>query len=183
MGRREVIGSICGIVGTMIGIVSFLLVVMHQDWLTYESPDHGIRIEYPSDWTKQEKVQTDNNILTLTDLKSGSGATFDINIEDFDPSHSSLPKYVDDQIDNLKERREDFKLLRESHTQLNENVPAYKVVYTNTKKADGMQFENMRIWTMKNDKVYIIRYSAPQSLYSVSYVKVDKMINSFAFTK
>ena len=53
------------------------------------------------------------------------------------------------------------------------------MVYTTSDNSDKMAME---IWTIKDDKVYIIDYVANEQVYGIALPVVQKMIESFEIT-
>jgi hypothetical protein len=58
--------------------------------------------------------------------------------------------------------------------------PAYKIVYT-AKNDEGIDLKNMTIWTINNNRVYDITYSASRLSYSDYLPTIEEIINSLKF--
>ncbi len=158
--------------------------------LTYENSTYGMRIQYPSDWHKEENVSSssDNNSMLIDVVKFSSPSrnasdpfseSLDIkvdNISDIQPM--TLAKYANNSIEDL---RKDFKIIElDTNARLSDN-PAYKVVYSGVE--EGVNLQAMLILTIKGDKAYIISYNSEPTRFSNYLPTLQKMINSFQITK
>jgi serine/threonine-protein kinase len=80
----------------------------------------------------------------------------------------TLEEYTNTQINLLEEN------LLESSTTTLADIPGYRTVFTNI---EGLK--TMQIWTVKDDKAYIITYVAQEEDYENDLQIAEKMINSF----
>ncbi|HYZ96487.1 MAG TPA: hypothetical protein VE524_07805 [Nitrososphaeraceae archaeon] len=62
-------------------------------------------------------------------------------------------------------------------TTLSGNNPAHKVLYTNREGED--EHKTMQILSIKDDKIYLLTYSAEKRKYSDYLPTIEKMIDSF----
>ena len=62
-------------------------------------------------------------------------------------------------------------------TTLSGNNPAHKVLYTNREGED--EHKTMQILSIKDDKIYLLTYSAEKRKYSNYLTTIEKMIDSF----
>jgi eukaryotic-like serine/threonine-protein kinase len=164
----------------------------HNDnkMLTYENSTYGIRMQYPSDWHKEDNVSagSDNNSMLVDVVKFSSPSknasdtfseSLDLkvdNISDIQPI--TLAKYANNSIEDL---RKDFKIIQlDTNASLSDN-PAYKLVYTGVEQ--GVNLQAMLVLTIKGDKAYIISYNAEPTKFSHYLPTLQKMINSFQITK
>jgi hypothetical protein len=85
------------------------------------------------------------------------------------PFHNmTLEEYTNSQINLLEEK------LLESNTTILADIPGYKIVFTNI---EGLK--TMQVWTIKDDKAYIITYVAQEEDYEKELQIAQKMIDSF----
>jgi hypothetical protein len=85
------------------------------------------------------------------------------------PFHNmTLEEYTNSQINLLEEK------LLESNTTILSDIPGYKIVFTNI---EGLK--TMQVWTIKDDKAYIITYVAQEEDYEKELQIAQKMIDSF----
>lgn len=158
--------------------------------LTYENSTYAMRMQYPSNWHKEENVSSgsDKN-STLVDVvkfdspsKNASDAfseSLDLkvdNISNIQPI--TLAKYSNYTIEDL---RKDFKIIElDTNTSLSGN-PAYKLIYTGV--GEGVNLQAILVLTIKGDNAYIISYNAEPTKFSFYLPTLQEMINSFQITK
>jgi eukaryotic-like serine/threonine-protein kinase len=158
--------------------------------LTYENSTYGIRMQYPSNWHKEENLSSgsDNNSMLVDVVKFSSptknasdtlSESLDLkidNISDIQPT--TLAKYANNSIEDLTKDFDVIKLDR--NASLSDN-PAYKLVYNGAE--EGVNLQAMLILTIKGDKAYIISYNAEPTKFAYYLPTLQKMINSFQITK
>jgi hypothetical protein len=148
-------------------------------FLTVEEPTLGFRISYPSDWNF-----TSNELgiyfsapqkaalvtLSITNLSSNTNLT--------------LEQYSSNEINTIKSvesnRVGNFFKLQESTLHLLSGNPGHEIVFLNGTNADaGHNYKTSIVWTIKNGKIYQIRYSAEISKYPTYAPTIIDMLNSF----
>jgi hypothetical protein len=86
------------------------------------------------------------------------------------------------KIDELREQRQDFKLIESTPTTISGNYPAHKLVYTFLKE-DGPRAGELnkvlRIWSIKDSKLYTIAYLSELDKFADHLPEVEKSIDSF----
>ncbi len=157
--------------------------------LTYENSTYGMRMQYPSDWHKEENVSSgsDNNSMLVNVVRFSSpfkntsdttSESLDIkvdNISNIKPI--TLAQYANDTINDI---RQDFKIIElDTNSTLGGN-PAFKLVYTGIE--EGVNLQAMLILTIKGDKAYIISYIAEPTKFSFYLPTLQNMINPFQIT-
>ncbi len=160
-----------------------------QQFLTYDNPTYGIRIKYPSDWTKSEQVG--GSVVVFLAPKENLSDVFQENVnvlvQDLSTRPMTLSEYTNLSIDQISQNIFDANIIDSSATTLDGN-PAHKVVYTGTAVkvaiyVGGIQGEYrlkwMQIWTIKDNKVYIISYAARVDKFSEFSDTTNQMISSF----
>jgi eukaryotic-like serine/threonine-protein kinase len=165
--------------------------VAHADkMLTYENSTYGIRMQYPSNWQKEENLSSgsDNNSMLVDVVKfisptknasDASSESFDLKIDNIsDIKPITLAKYANNSIEDL---RKDFDIIKLDRNASLSNNPAYKLVYTGVE--EGVDLQAMLILTIKDDKAYIISYNAEPTKFSYYLPTLEKMIDSFQITK
>ena len=169
----------------------------------YVNPTHGITVQYPSDWKLVERGDNDYHMLNIIAefLQPSQNNYYDPNIS---ASHNSLRISVenysafedtqgnnnatDNQLQNIGNHRlgsigiscPGFDLKSYVRNATLAGSPAYEINFDysyldNNKKA-------IEIWTVKDNKVYIIDYVAYERIYDVTLPVVQKMIESFEIT-
>ena len=151
--------------------------------LAYESPAHGIRIQYPDRW--EILIQSaSNSSLSLgfnsplendTDIYR-ENVLFEINTIS---NNTALSNFTSAALASYLELYPDLKFNELSWTNLTSNaIPAYKLVGSRTQ--DGLEF--MQIFAIMEDKVYTILYSSDKTRYSTYLPIIEEMIDSFEVT-
>jgi serine/threonine-protein kinase len=140
----------------------------------YENPTYGIQIQYPSDWGRldlsflQDSADIDFYPLSDTSLAKN----LKIQVENLPFHNMTLEEYTNTQINPTEEN------LLESNTTTLADIPGYKIVFTSI---EGLK--TMQVWTVKDDKAYIITYVAQEVDYEKDLQIAQKMIDSFEITR
>jgi eukaryotic-like serine/threonine-protein kinase len=151
---------------------------------TYQNSSYGIRIQYPSDWEKQEngtKQDTQTNVVTF--FPQASNASFDIAIDDItDEKGITISQYSGNSIDDLRQSAKDFKLVESNTTGVFlAGLPAYKLVYTSTDQTNSLK--TMEIGAIKDNKAFVVTYEAGTAEYDKYLPRILGMISSFTITR
>ena len=146
----------------------------NSKFITYDNPTFGVRIQYPSDWGRldlsflQDSADIDFYPLADTSLAKN----LKIQVKNLPFHNMTLEEYTNTQINLLEEN------LLESSTTTLADIPGYKIVFTNI---EGLK--TMQVWTIKDDKAYIITYVAKEEDYENDLQIAQKMIDSFEITR
>ena len=155
------------------------------NFLTYQNTTYGIKIQYPSNWDKEEngtKQDTETDIVTFFRPASNSNASLDVTIDDIsDEKGIPLTQYASDSISDLKQSFKDFKLVGSTTNNVLSGLPAYKSIYTYSD--EKTIFKDMEIGTIKGDKAYILTYEAGANDYDNYLPIMQQLINLFQITK
>jgi hypothetical protein len=159
---------------------------------TFENSTYGIKMIFPSNWNKEQNLgEGGSNYGKLVDIvrfsppfennnSDKSSENLDIkvdNISDIQPV--TLGKYTNDSIEDLGK---DFKIIWfDENATISGGIPAYELEYTGIEQ--DVNLNAMIVFTMKDDKAYIISYMAEPSRYSSDLPNVQKMINSIELFK
>ncbi len=155
------------------------------NFLPHQNSTYGIKIQYPSDWQKQEngtKQDTQTDIVAFYAPASNTNANLDLSIDDIsDETGISLTQYANNSLTDLKQSLTNFKLIESSNNNHISGLSAYRIVYTSN---DGDNItKTLETGTIKGDKVYILTYETGVSEYAKFLPIVQKMIDSFQITK
>jgi serine/threonine-protein kinase len=82
----------------------------------------------------------------------------------------TLNDYTNIQINSTEEQ------VLDSNTTVLANLPAHEIVFTN------LGIKTMQIWTIKDDKVYTITYTAEEEDFQNDLQVAKMMIESFEIT-
>jgi len=147
-------------------------------FVTYENPVEGIRIKYPAGWAKNEE-QEPSRISFYSPLESESdmfSEHVNILIDDRFTQPITLVEYEEIILDQLDYFFTDYRIVSTSKTTL-ANSPAHEMVYTATQEKSTAKI--LQIFTIKDNKVYVITFGAEPNRYSEYLDIAQEMINSF----
>jgi hypothetical protein len=155
--------------------------------LTYENSTLGIKMQYPSNWTKQ----TTGRGVAFTVLLSHRNST---NPEQFlaklnasalrgFPTNLPLKAMADRVVDSYRHFLNNLQVQSYSNTTLAGNN-AVKIVYNYADSKNNV-FNASDIATISNDKLYVIQYYyyAKSPRYQSYLDAFQKMVNSFQILK
>ena len=139
------------------------------DFATYENPEFGIRVQYPSDWGRLDLsflgTSADIDFYPLDDTSGTKDVR--IQVKALPIQNMSLEQYTITQIDSIE-----GEILESNVTTLG-NLPAHEIVFTN------IGLKTMQVWTLKDDKVYSITYVAEEDEYENDLQIAQRIIESF----
>ena len=155
--------------------------------LTYQNSTAGIKLQYPSNWVKQEngtRQDTQTDLVTFTPPTINSNASLDITVDDItDSLGTTLAQYGSDEIGSLKQQfaNNDFNLIESKSSIILAGLPAYRIVYTSVDQ--NTTTKDMEIGAIKGGKVYLLTYEAGPNEYDKYLPIALKMIDSFKLIK
>lgn len=148
---------------------------------TYENPAVGIRLNYPNSWEKEEG----QNSAVVFKIFAGA-----INVRFISDDLTSrkepvtLPEYTKELMSQsvaLGEKQNvAIKALSDSDTTL-AGLPAHQWLYTVA--LDSIKGSGMQVWTVKNNRSYVLTFTAPESLFDTFLPVFKKMLETVVITK
>jgi eukaryotic-like serine/threonine-protein kinase len=159
-----------------------------SDFLIYNNPDLGISIQYPINWEKVENGDTvrfssqyENNLDTLRE-----SFVIDVQFLPFQNIFTSEEFVYDPEegfIERSKRELTNFHLVNSIPITVS-NMPAYKVIFTETQMIGGVphNYQEMYVFILKNDLVYVLEYFAEPNTFNYYLPTIDRMISSFQIT-
>ena len=156
----------------------------------YQNHILGIKIGYPDSWyvrTYPYNNAANNTVAgfyspsnTASELGNISGVSGHfvpyVDIFVFDSKNMSLDKIIKGRINRIQ-NTSDF-LIDSKPITLRGNNSAHMLVYSTTTGSDE-SFKKMQVYTISDNKVYLITFTAQEALFSNYLPKVLKMIDSF----
>lgn len=150
-----------------------------QKELTFDDPVFGIKLEYPSNWTKIQIGQQPRSNVDLAasffhrENQNASLSRIGIATQQV-PQNANLGQYTSNQIDAIKNANATG--IQDDEDRIAGN-PAHNAVFNlnNTKV--------MQKWTIKDGKAYIFAYQASPDEYSKNLPTFEKIADSVALTK
>jgi hypothetical protein len=157
---------------------------------TYQNHILGIKIGYPDSWyvrTYPYNNAANNTVAgfyspsnTASELGNISGVSGHfvpyVDIFVFDSKNMSLDKIIKGRINRIQ-NTSDF-IIDSKPITLRGNNSAHMLVYSTTTGSDE-SFKKLQVYTISDNKVYLITFTAQEALFSNYLPKVLKMIDSF----
>ena len=141
------------------------------NFVPYSNPTFGIRTEYPADWGRLDLSFLLNNSADIDfyPLDDTSGSKhIRIQVETI-PSAQNM---TFEQYSNAKISSTEGQILESNSTAL-AGLPAHEIVFTN------VGLKTIQVWTIKEDRVYTITYTAPEEDFQNDLLIAKRMIESF----
>lgn len=156
-----------------------------NNFLTYQNPTYGIKIQYPSDWTISQTGLRDYNKIVafysplgnLSDtlpqqlLLSRTHYSQNISLNDYS-------KLVNDTL-----RQPGIQIVESKSVMLTGGAIAHRVVFIPPAGSAPFKPEIMLVWTAKGDNIYTIQGTFDAAKYHIFLPTIQKMIDSFEITK
>ena len=147
---------------------------VNSDLTPYSNPNLGFKLEYPSNWTKQES-------LVFISPQGGIGnqapEVITIDTEVLPTLDFSLDTYTNLSLRQAQESLQDFKLLNSSSTTL-AGLPAHMIVFSFT-PSQNTTLQNLATWTIKDGMVYKVTYIATPEEFHSSLPALQTVLNTF----
>ena len=156
----------------------------------YQNHILGIKIGYPDSWyvrTYPYNNAANNTVAgfyspsnTASELGNISGVSGHfvpyVDIFVFDSKNMSLDKIIKGRINRIQ-NTSDF-IIDSKPITLRGNNSAHMLVYSTTTGSDE-SFKKLQVYTISDNKVYLITFTAQEALFSNYLPKILKMIDSF----
>ena len=151
--------------------------------LQYENLTHGMKIEYPSFWTKSELEEPTTTIIftaPIDNLQDVYQETFGIVIVD-SPVKADPSQYAETVMEGYRQQFSNFNLVESSEIILSGN-PAVKKIYTGTNT--GFDLKGLNIFLAIDTKNYMIQFTSDgEKRFSEYLPVVQEMIDSIVIDK
>ena len=151
-------------------------------FLTYENSTLGIKIQYPSNWTKQ----TARGGIAFVVLPTGSNNNPEqfltkLNVTGIMgfPPNVPLKAMADRVIDGYRHFLRNFQIESYANSTLGGDN-AIKIVYRYTDPKNNSSFMATDIATVKSDRLYVIQYYAQLPTIQSYLPTLQKMVDSFS---
>jgi eukaryotic-like serine/threonine-protein kinase len=163
-------------------ILLFIFIPRHNNLEIYNNTVYGISIKYPQNWEKTGTPdRITGNLVKFMSPKENDADTYTENlnliVQDLPESRRELEQFNTFYLDEIKQYHQDSQIIAQNKKLL-ANQPANQVIYTLTQ--EGINLKRLQIWTIKNNKAYIITYTADVDKYAKYLPKIQTMIDSFA---
>jgi eukaryotic-like serine/threonine-protein kinase len=175
-------------------LVIYQNVTAQPQYLTYENPNYGIRIQYPSNWNKAEIIADDPTVTRA--------AIFEFMAPENNPSR--LSSFVTVAVSVLPNNMTLDEYMRrvdgliglfgtavniESHSGTLAGLPAIERSFTllgdelRIFRPGLSNFKVNQIIASANDQVYVVTYFSPEMVFQRDLPIAQNMINSLEITR
>lgn len=156
--------------------------VPYDPYKWYENQSMSFKVKYREDWQVAESEVMGLPVVLLVTPSSEEGdyremVTFAV--EDLSANPMTLEEYSDYSLTQMEQSFLDYKQLSLTNTVLG-GSSAKKVVYTGT-SPEGGTAKVMQIWTIIDEKAFILAFNARENTYDVFMKDVEDIINSIEF--
>jgi hypothetical protein len=156
-----------------------------SSFLTYDNPDYGISILYPSNWTKSEENLQSHQVVSFYAPKVNvmnqiiSPAHLSMTIEPINETSTPIGDYSDQFLSKVYPNPSDLKILNTSMTTLSGHE-AQKTVMLDF--LNGQTSKELRVFSIIDGNVYRLGYFAQPGTFLTHLPLIDRMIDSFNVT-
>ena len=152
---------------------------------TYFSPELGIQIDHPTDWSPIIRKFPDQvQVLEFNTSRSEMMQLLPPTVRISSAPQPDIPnlQQLTETLLSIASNYPKFDL-KDNATQALGNVTAQKVLYTygSADPSQQLSLQAMDIWTIKDGKRYVFSYIAPVSEFSINLPVVERMLNSLSF--
>ncbi|MBI4272847.1 hypothetical protein HY621_03270 [Candidatus Uhrbacteria bacterium] len=141
----------------------------------YEEPRTGARFLYPKNWSAKP-IQNGTSFSTLDDAINVRAS-----VDDFsgDKEEITPERYRDLTRTQLKDLEKEANITytpKDEGTTTVANLPAYEWTYSLQVK--DVRIGGSQVWFMKDKKVFVMTYTAPEQLFDLFYPLYQQMVSS-----
>jgi hypothetical protein len=162
------------------------------DFLTYEHPILGVTMQYPHDWKVRQYEYSPSANNTLAGFYSPSKSASDLgnisgvsghfvpysDIFVFTSNNFTLDEIIGERLDRLQNDTH-FTGIESKPFSLNaEQQPAQLLTYRTIAGGDEL-FKKMQVYTIYDDKVYLISFTSQDALFPSYLPTVQTMMKTF----
>ncbi|WP_138499092.1 serine/threonine-protein kinase [Nostoc sp. PA-18-2419] len=176
--RKAIIGLGMATAATIIAF--FIFIPRNQSLLDYNNIPYGINIKYPTNWQKTGTPDhITGNVVKFISPKENNTDIYlenvNLIVEELPENHQELEQFTKFFLDEIQQSYPNSKISEKGKTQL-ANQPAYQVSYT--LEEEGINIKRLQVWTIKNNKAYIMTYTDNVTKYSEHLPTARTIINS-----
>jgi eukaryotic-like serine/threonine-protein kinase len=160
------------------GITSIL--TPSTKFAVYEDNEFQIKLDYPENWAKQKRDEIFFKGIILipddSDINDTTRNNLSVNIEDLSSTTVSLAQYTDSAVNEIKKFAEANNIVGPTDITVASNQ-GVKVIFSTIE--NGKELKKMQIWTLRQNKAYIITYTADRDKFDRYNSEVERVIKSF----
>jgi eukaryotic-like serine/threonine-protein kinase len=150
-----------------------------SSFLTYDNPTHGIKMQYPADWTVSTNgLQSYSDIVgffsPLQNLTDVLPAQVALSVMSYS-ANVSLDEYTNMTLTEIEQQGLE---VNESNGFTLAGNPGYRIIFSPPPQTVPVSLSVMQVWTVVNDKVYLLAYTAEGSEFQNNLSLVQQMLDS-----
>jgi|GEM_PF-5429367 len=178
LGARGLVGA--GVLWQQRGGLERLMVVP----MTYKNADYGMQITYPGNWelsteTSDFLVGTVARLTPKSVAATGDYAEITIQVVKLQQP-LMLAEYTNNSVAQIIEFFPGAKIINSEPGTLGEQ-PAHQLVYIGQDEERQVTLKASQIWTIQNDRAYVITYIADETIYDRFVQNFQRMLESLMF--
>jgi eukaryotic-like serine/threonine-protein kinase len=147
-------------------------------YITYENPTYGIKMTYPAYLKKQEEISGEI-VFFISPQDSTTDAfpaNLDIIVQNISSEPVSLDEFTNFSIGQIGEMVPDYNITDSRKATLSKE-DAHLLSYTGTQGL--LKLKWLSVYTIKNDTLYLVTYTAGADKFAKYLPVVSKMLDSF----
>lgn len=154
--------------------------------LRYLNPTFGIEMDYPSSWQAYELWRSDsplvaNTIVAMVPAGDNASGFRDSLLVGMQGSEGkTLNEYTVDSLNAYRDAASNVTITQSSPTTL-DGIPAHEIEYL--ENFQGNELQKKQVWTIIDNRAYIVTYGADVSQYENYLEDVDAMIDSLQISR
>jgi len=150
-----------------------------SSFLTYDNPAHGIKMRYPADWTVSTNgLQSYSDIVgffsPLQNLTDVLPAQVALSVMSYS-ANVSLDEYTNMTLTEIEQQGLE---VAESNAFTLAGNPGYRIIFSPPPQTVPVSLNVLQVWTVINDKVYLLAYTAEGSEFQNNLPLVQQMLDS-----
>jgi len=148
-----------------------------SEFLLFKDPEHGFNVKYPESWTVTEHDDPYVNVMFISPDETAYDEFAEnvLVMTEVLVIQMSLGKYI--EINIAQSKTPNFELIESTSTTIAGN-PAQKIVVYD-KDADGFEYKQELVISVKDDMGYLIGLTATPETYSTYSSIFNEMVKSF----
>lgn len=148
---------------------------------TFESPENGVKIQYPSSWQRFDLMEKNPPltliVMLLAKTRNGDGIRQNINLVTEDlPSPMSLADYTELGLAVERDFFEDYTLLKSEDTLIAGTYRAHRVYFTTKLPGGNMTFQ--QVWMLRGNKAHVWTFADASSVFDEHLGTFQRMLDT-----
>jgi eukaryotic-like serine/threonine-protein kinase len=150
-----------------------------SNFLTYDNPAYGIKIQYPADWTVSTNgLQSYSDIVgffsPLQNLTDVLPAQVALSVMSYS-ANITLDEYTNMTLTEIEQQGLE---VNESNAFTLAGNPGYRIIFSPPPETVPVSLSILQVWTVINDKVYLLAYTAEGSEFQNNLQLIQQMLDS-----